>query len=76
MSRQGEFCYIAERQDGRVLVAMKPSEAANRAIWGTNHDDAMLMTLKGIQAMQVIMGPVIGARKVLIAPILNQGETG
>lgn len=65
MTRASEFCYIAERRDGVMLLAMKPLEPGMPCLWTNKPDEAMRHTLDGIRKLQASMGAAIGFRKVL-----------
>ncbi len=65
MTRASEFCYIAERADGAMLLAMKPLEPGTPCLWTNKPEEAMRHTFDGIRKLQSVMGAIIGFRKVL-----------
>lgn len=65
MTRAAEFCYIAERADGTMLMALKPLEPGMPALWTRDPEQAVRHTFDGIRALQKRMGSTIGFRKIL-----------
>lgn len=64
MTRAAEFCYIAERPDGALLMAV--DRISRNAVWTANPELALRITFDGRAAIAQIFGAPLGFRKILV----------
>ena len=66
VTRAAEFCYIAERADGEMLLALKPLDPGMPALWTRDPEEAVRHTFDGIRMLQKRLGATVGFRKILV----------
>lgn len=65
MTRESEFCYIAERADGQMVMALKVEEKSLPALWTGDPELALRLNRDGRMWLGQRLGGAIGFRKIL-----------